>query len=225
MADAILDKSEGGVKDAKGEDGSSSITKSRKPEGPFKLFLMDFDISGTNKSLYPAVIKQYRGARGDKLAKNATAADYIPARYAIGKARLYIIQALGLPQISKAEAAEFTPLRRGKYERTVLNLPAGQRDPETTAVIIETGKPVKIGISGVIAQTGVEGQTQNVAIVGPVQLRIPTLVSIRQFVAWISSAKGPPDKSKLSHVLLAGGRQIPIAGGADQPTALIDGPK
>jgi hypothetical protein len=221
MTDAVINKTEAAVLAAKKAD-PGTITRSRKPEGSFALFLMDFDISGTQKSLYPAIIKQYRGSRGTKLAENATKDDYIAARYAIGRARKYIIEALGLPVVT--DTSDFTPLKTGKYEKLVIGGSTAAHDPEKSAVVIQSGKPVRIGLSGVIEQTGVEGQTQNVPIVGPIQLRIPTLVSIRQFVAWLNSAKGPSDKSKLSYVLLAGGRQVPISGGAVQPSALIDGP-
>jgi hypothetical protein len=228
MADTTFVRGEGEVSAVKGENGGSSIIRSRKPEGGFELFLMDFDIAGTQKSLYPAVLKTYRGSRGDKLAENTNKDDFLAARYAIGRARSYLIEALGLPKVTSAQAAEFSPLKLGTYEQLALGKTRAQirqkvHDPEKTAVLIQTGKAVRIGISGVIKQTGVEGQTQNVGIVGPIQVRIPTLVSIRQFVAWIASGKGATDKTKLSHVLLAGGRQVPIAGGTAQAAGLIDG--
>jgi hypothetical protein len=230
MTETSFVKTEAAVAAVLAEDGSDSIIKSRKPEGKFELFLMDFDIAGTNKTLYPAVIKTYRGTRGDKKAENTDKNDYLAARYAIGRARSYIIDELGLPRITSTQAGEFIALTPGIYEQLAAGKTRTQikqqqsHDPEKTAVTIQTGKPVRIGISGVINQTGVVGQTQNVGIVGPIQLRIPTLVSIRQFAAWIGSAKGPSDKTKLSYILLAGGRQVPIAGGAVQPNALIDGP-
>jgi len=202
---------------------NTTLTRTRKPEGPFELFLMDFDISGTQNSLYPVVPKPY--GPGSRTTAPLSLTDYLPARYAIGRARAYIVKALKLPKVTAAALKDLVPLTPGKYEKLKVGTTATAHDPEKSVIIIDTGKPIRIGLAGVLEQTGVEGQSINVPIKGPIQLRVPTAVTVRQFHAWLGSAKGPTDKTLLSYIALAGGRRVPIEGGGEslENLVLIDG--
>lgn len=201
---------------------TTSVDRRKLPEGSFTYFFMDFALPGGKATgyYYPSTIKPLEGRNqvGYEAAKKG---DYLAYRFAIGRARSYLVEAFGLPLLTDPEAQKLLEgitsgfTRKSKYSRLISGEPAQAHDPEKAVMGFDSGRVLRIALAGSLTDDAPSGQSGLLPIQGPVHIRVPTAVSNWHFISWYRSSKyASAKKQGMSALVLPGGKQIPLSGAA-----------